>query len=308
MKLTVGTRGSKLSLTQTNGIIRLLESNFPDLKVETKVIVTTGDKLWEKPFLQISTVGMFEKEIDSAIVNEEVDFAVHSMKDLQIEDNQELTIAAIPKRESPNDVLISNQHLKLGDLPSDSKVATGSPRRKAQLLRVRPDLKISTLRGNIDSRMKKFEEGLYDATIMAEAGVKRLGMSELIAEQLPLDTFTPSAGQGALAIVTKTDRDDVINILKSLNNRSSMAEVTAERAFAQRIGGGCKVPIGVLARTECNDLMLYGSLLSPDGKIEIHSCQKGHVDSPGELGIKVAIEIRKRGIDPLIEKWRSMNE
>jgi hydroxymethylbilane synthase len=308
MKLTVGTRGSKLSLAQTNDITRRLEQCFPELKVETKIIVTTGDKLWDKPFLQISTVGMFEKEIDAAIVNEEVDFAVHSMKDLPIEDSQELTIAAIPKRESPNDVLISSKRLKLADLPIYSLVATGSPRRKAQLLRVRPDLKVSSLRGNIDTRMKKFTEGLFAATIMAEAGIKRLEMSELITERLSLEDFTPSAGQGALAIVTKTGRTDVIEVLRTINDHSSMAQITAERAFAQRIGGGCKVPVGVVARSEDVDLTLYGSILSPDGKIEIHSSQKGHIDSPKELGIKVAMEIRNHGIDSLIEKWREMNE
>lgn len=308
MKLTVGTRGSKLSLAQTNAITRRLERIFPHLTVETKVIVTTGDKLWDKPFLQISTVGMFEKEIDNAIINEEVDFAVHSMKDLPIEGSKELTIAAIPNRESPNDVLISSKRLKLADLPRDSIVATGSPRRRAQLLRVRPDLKVSPLRGNIDTRMKKFEEGLYAATIVAEAGIRRLGMSELITEQLPLEDFTPSAGQGALAIVTKAGRTDVIDVLRPINDPPSIAEITAERAFVQRIGGGCKVPVGVVARSEGVDLTLYGSILSPDGKIEIHNSQKGHIDSPRELGIKIAMEIRNQGIDSLVEKWRGMNE
>ncbi len=308
MKLTVGTRGSKLALTQASSIVTLLERNFSSLKVETKVIVTTGDKLWDKPFLQIGTVGMFEKEIDSAIVNEEVDFAVHSMKDLPIEDNPDLTIAAIPKRESPNDVLISRQHVKLSNLPPHSKVATGSPRRKAQLLRFRPDLQVSPLRGNIDTRMRKFNDGEHDATIVAEAGIKRLTMCELITERLPLDSFTPSAGQGALVVTAKTGKEDVIDVLKSLNDRSSMAEIKAERAFTQRIGGGCKVPIGVLARAEGEDLSLFGSLLSPDGKTEVHVSQKGFVDSPYELGARTAEEIQNHGINSLIEKWRGMNE
>ena len=308
MKLTVGTRGSKLALTQTNNIVTLLEGNFPHLKVETKVIVTTGDKIWDKPFLQISTVGMFEKEIDNAILKEEIDFAVHSMKDLPIEDNPDLTIAAIPKRWSPNDVLISRQQVKLKDLPPHCKVATGSPRRKAQLLRLRPDIDISPLRGNIDTRMKKFNEGSYDATIVAEAGIKRLNMCDLITEQLPLTSFTPSAGQGALVIIAKAGKTDVIDVLKVLNDQSTMAEIEAERAFAQRIGGGCKVPIGVIARAEGKDLTLFGSLLSPDGKTEIHSGQKGLVNSPQELGVRTAAEIQNHGIEPLIEKWRQMNE
>lgn len=308
MKLTVGTRGSKLALTQTRSVVELLERSFPGLEVETKVIVTTGDKLWDKPFLQISTVGMFEKEIDNAIINEEIDFAVHSMKDLPIEDNPALTIAATPKRESPHDVLISRNQIKLNDLPPHSKVATGSPRRRAQLLRLRPDLEISPLRGNIDTRMKKFNEGVYDATIVAEAGLKRLNMCDLAAERLPLDSFTPSAGQGALAVVTKTGREHVIDCLKSINDHSSMAEVASERAFAQRIGGGCKVPIGVLARAEGNDLSLFGFLLSPDGKFEVHCSQKGRVNAPRELGVKAAAGFQKQGIDSLMEKWREMNE
>ena len=308
MNLTVGTRGSRLSLSQTNAVTQMLEQHFPGLKVETKVIVTTGDKLWDKPFLQVSTVGMFEKEIDCAVISGEVDFAVHSMKDLPIEDSEELTLAAVPKREPANDVLISNNHLKLADLPADSLVATGSPRRKAQLLRVRPDLKVSSLRGNIDTRMKKAGEGVFAATILAEAGLKRLGMREMVTERLSLESFTPSAGQGALAIVAKAGRSEVVDVLRSVNDSSSMAEVAAERAFAQRIGGGCKVPMGVVAHSERGNLTLYGSILSPDGKIEIHKSQEGDICSPKELGIRVATKMLDEGIDSLLEKWRGMNE
>ncbi len=308
MRLTVGTRGSKLALTQTNGVVELLQKKLPDIEIETKVIVTTGDKLWDKPFLKIGTIGVFEKEIDNAIVKEEIDFAVHSMKDMPIEELTEITIAAIPRRESPNDVLISRQLLRLRDLPSNSKIATGSPRRKAQILRTRPDLEVSPLRGNIDTRMKKFSEGLYDGIIVAEAGITRLNMYNLISEQLPLASFTPAAGQGALAIVAKTGRKNVIDILRYLNDASSFAEIAAERAFTQQIGGGCKVPIGAVAHAEGKDLTLFGSILSPDGKNEVHCNQKGQVSSPKELGINAAAKLQKQEVNKIVDKWRVMNE
>jgi len=308
MKLTVGTRGSKLSLIQTSSVIQKLKQSYPNLKIETKIIRTTGDKILDKSLLEIKRRGIFEKEIDNAIARGEIDFAVHSMKDVPIEQHSKIAIVAVPKREAPNDALVSRERLKLAELPSNSVVGTGSPRREAQIRRVRPDLKVKPIRGNVDTRVRKLELGFYDAIIVAEAGLHRLNMSDLVSERLSLEDFTPGSGQGALAVVARRNRDDVIEILKSINYISSMAEVLSERAFIKRIGGGCKVPIGAVARTKGNALSLYGSILSSDGRTKLHAKQIGHINAPEELGIKVAEEIQRLGANHLNSRWRDAYE
>ncbi len=306
MKLTVGTRGSRLSLIQTDLVNQKLKQSYPNLEIETKIIRTTGDKMLNKSLLEIKRRGIFEKEIDEAIVQGEIDFAVHSMKDVPIEQHSKTVVVAIPEREAPHDVLVSRENSKLLDLPSGSVVGTGSPRREAQVHHARPDLKVEHIRGNVDTRTRKLELGSYDAIITAEAGLHRLNMSELITERLSLEDFTPCPGQGALALVARRDRDDVIEILKTINNIPSMAEVFSERAFAESIGGGCKVPIGAVARTKGNALSLYGAILSPDGRTELHTNRTGYVDAPEELGIEAAVEIRRLGADRIIREWRDV--
>ncbi len=308
MKLTVGTRGSNLSLIQTDVIVKKLKKEISDLEIEVKVIKTTGNRITHKPLLLIKEKGIFEKDIDKAVLRRDVDFAVHSMKDVPTIQPPKTLIVAVPERESPYDVLVSRDGLRLKDLPSGAVVGTGSPRRKAQLHSVRPDLKVESIRGNVDTRVKKLKQGRYDAVVLAEAGLQRLSIQDNITERLPLEEFTPAPGQGALAVVTRKDNEKVNEVLRLVNHRPSMAAVLAERAFVRKIGGGCKVPLGAIAQVKNGALSLYTSILSPDGKTKIQTSKAGDLASPEELGLKAAQEILTLGAGNLIQYWRELYE
>lgn len=309
MKLIVGTRGSRLSLVQTDIVKQKLIEIFPYLEIETKIIKTTGDRIACKPLLQIKEKGIFEKEIDMAILHGEVDFAVHSMKDMPTEQPPKIIIAAVPRRESPYDVLVSRENQKLESLPRGAIIGTGSPRREAQLHHVRPDLKVKSIRGNVDTRVKKLEQGLFDAIILAEVGLRRLDMQNSITERLSYKKFTPAPGQGALAVVVREDNRQAIDLLRHINHTPSMAEALAERAYIREIGGGCKVPLGALARSQNNNaLSLRASVLSPDGKVKLEDFQVGEINLPEELGLRVAQKMRQAGAEELIQHWRRLYE
>lgn len=308
MKLTVGTRGSRLSLTQTDIIIQKLKEKTPQLEIEIKIIKTTGDQLTHEPLISIKEKGIFEKEIDQAVFRGNVDFAVHSMKDLPIIQPLKTIIAAVPEREVPYDALVSRDGLKLKDLPDKALVGTGSPRRIAQLRRLRPDLKVESIRGNVDTRVRKAKQGLYDAIILAEAGLQRLKLQNCITERLSLEDFTPASGQGALAVVAREGNKKVIEILKWVNHQPSMASVFAERAFIKKIGGGCKVPLGAIAQVQNNMLTLHASVLSPDGKTKIQTAKVGDPASAEKLGFEAAQEVLRIGAADLIQLWRNLYE
>jgi hydroxymethylbilane synthase len=308
VKLTVGTRGSNLSLIQTDVVIRKLKREISGLEIEVKVIKTTGDRMSNKPLLLIKEKGIFEKDIDKAVLRGDVDFAVHSMKDVPIIQPPKTLIVAVPERESPYDVLVSRDGMKLKDLPSGAVVGTGSPRRKAQLHHARPDLKVASIRGNVDTRVKKLKQGLYDAVILAEVGLQRLNMQDTITERLSLEEFTPAPGQGALAIVAREDNEKVNEVLRRINHWPSMAAVLAERAFIRKIGGGCKVPLGAIAQVKNGALSFYAAVLSPDGKTKIQTSKVGDLTSPEELGLKAAQEILRLGAESLVQHWRKLYE
>jgi len=278
----------------------------PELEIKVKIIKTTGDKITRKPLISIKEKGIFEKEIDKAVLRGDIDFAVHSMKDVPTTPPPKTIIAAVPERGSPYDVLVSREELKLKDLPSGATVGTGSPRRIAQLLHVRPDLKVKSIRGNVDTRVRKLIRESYDAIILAEEGLRRLNMQDCITERLPVEDFTPAPGQGALGVVALEDKREVVEVLKRINHRSSMASVLAERAFTKKIMGGCKIPLGALAQVQNGKLSLYVSILSPDGKTKIQASQVGDISCPEEIGFKLAQEILKMEGASLIQKWRSL--
>lgn len=307
MKLVVGTRGSRLSLIQTDIVIQKLRKEIPNLEIEVKMIKTTGDRITRKPLLLIKEKGIFEKDIDQAVLRGDVDLAVHSMKDVPTIQPPEILIVAVPRRGSPYDVFISREGLRLKDLPSGAVIGTGSPRRAAQLHRVRPDLKVEPIRGNVDTRVRKLRQGLYDGVILAEAGLQRLNMQDCITEHLLLEDFTPAPGQGALAVVAR-EGDKVIEALTRVNHWLSMAEVLAERAFVRKIGGGCKVPLGAIARGQNDTLSLCASILSPEGKEKIQTSEVGDLASPEVLGLKVAQEMLEIGARDLIRRWRDLYE
>jgi hydroxymethylbilane synthase len=245
MKLTVGTRGSKLALAQTNRTLNQIKAKNPDIEFELKIIHTAGDKDHSKPLFSIDCKGIFEKEIDQQVVAGEVDFAVHSLKDVPIVEQQSGTVlAAIPKRDSRCDVFISKDRTPLLQLPLGAVVGTGSLRRLAQIKHLRPDLEVTPIRGNIDTRIGKVTKGELAGIVLAEAGLERMHITEEMTERLTLDQFPSAAGQGAIAVVAKEDNDQIISILQSVEDKASRAEITAERSLVLKLEGGCRVPIG----------------------------------------------------------------
>ena len=282
--LKVGTRGSSLATVQTKSIINAL-SKITHEKIDMEIIKTTGDKIQDSQLYNIDAKGIFTRELDNAVLQGDVDFAVHSLKDLPTELEGDLEIVAIPQRESSNEVLVSEY--EWDELPSGAIVGTSSIRREAFCNFHKKDFSIKTIRGNIDTRIKKVLSGDYDATIMAEAGLKRLGLNEHIKKRFSIEYFTPAAGQGAIAVVARHDSDKR-NILKNLNHLPSFQEVTAEKRVLQELGVGCQWPLGVSANIKENKLKLCAVLLTKEGKVLSRVKVEGSADEASKLGLKAA--------------------
>jgi hydroxymethylbilane synthase len=300
MKFIIGTRGSKLALRQTEIVEEMLREKFPELSFEKKIIKTRGDKISDVPLAKIGGKGLFVKEIDEAVRRGEVSFAVHSMKDVPIDLMEDLEIASVPKREDINDALISREGLTIEELGEGSIIGTSSLRRRAEILNFRNDLRVKDLRGNVDTRIRKLREGLYDAIIMAKAGLKRLGLEEYITQDLPLDIFHPSIGQGAIAIVSREDFEGK-EYLKSINHVDTMNAVRAERALLRELGGGCQVPIGAVTRVD-GELSIDAVVLSPDGKRKVEAEVRGALDRAEEIGRETARVLLERGARSILEE------
>jgi len=282
--LKVGTRGSSLATVQTKSIINEL-SKFTDEAVDIEIIKSTGDKIQNSQLYNIDAKGIFTRELDNAVLDGDVDFAVHSLKDLPTELEGDLEIVAVPLRESTNEVLVS----KFGwdELPSGATVGTSSIRREAFCNHHEKEFNIIPIRGNIDTRIKKVLSGEYDATIMAEAGLNRLGLTEYIKQRFSIEYFTPAAGQGAIAVVARHD-SDVKNVLQKINHTSSFQEVTAEKMVLQELGVGCQSPLGVSAKIKENKLKLCAVLLTKEGRILSRVKVEGSADDASKLGLKAA--------------------
>jgi len=306
MILRVGTRGSKLSVIQTEAVLRDLKTMHPNLEFQVKIIKTLGDKERRKPLFTIDSKGIFEKEIDQAIEKGEVDFAVHSLKDVPTVDTsgRKTTIAAVPKRASPHDVLISKGKVPLNALPKGAVIGTGSLRRLAQVKFLRPDLQVKPIRGNVDTRIRKVKKGEFDGAIVAEAGLQRMGLEGEIAERFPLDQFPSAAGQGALAIVARKDNKEAIKLLQTVDHPATRAEVTAERSLVLHLEGGCRVPIGAVGRANGNALSLHGCIFSLDGQKKLAAFAEGNLNEAEELGKRVAQNLLKQGAKDLEKEWR----
>jgi hydroxymethylbilane synthase len=304
MILTVGTRGSKLSLAQTRQILAEIKTVLPQLDFKIKVIKTLGDKETSKALFTLDQKGIFEKEIDLAIEKGDVDLAVHSLKDVPILESKETTIAAIPKRNSPCDVLISRNNVPLAKLPKGAVIGTCSLRRMAQIKKLRPDLEVKPIRGNVDTRIKKVMRGDYDGIIVAEAGLKRLNLESQITERFSVDQFTSSAGQGALAIVARKDNEKLLRFLEAINHPPSRAEITAERSLVLYLEGGCRVPIGAIGRANGENLSFYGCIFSLDGQTKISSSADGKIGEAQDLGMRVGRSLLEQGAKDLEAEWR----
>lgn len=265
-KLTIGTRGSALALAQTNYVLNLLKKHYPDIMINVKIIKTTGDIQADAPLHKIGGKGVFLKEIEEALLQNEIDIAVHSMKDVPLELPIGLSIVAMPQREDPRDAFICKIDDGWHKLPADSIVGTSSLRRSAQILSLRPHWSVKLLRGNIDTRWKKFEHGDYDAIILAMAGLKRLGLLSEFVYPLEISEFIPAIGQGALGIEVVNDKLDIKKRIAIINDPNTYICVSAERIFLKTLGGNCYSSIGAHAMITDNKIFMIGFVASSDGK------------------------------------------
>jgi hydroxymethylbilane synthase len=299
--LRIGTRGSPLALWQAHHVRGLLRASAPDRDVELVEIETIGDKIRDVPLVQLGGDGAFTKAIQQALLDRRVDLAVHSLKDLPTFAVDGLMLAAVPKRGPAGDAFVSKKHHSFAGMPAGAVVATSSLRRKAQLLRRRPDLKLIDLRGNVETRLKKLVEQDLDATILAEAGLVRLGLGDQITEVLDATWMFPAVGQGALGLECRTDDAETRSIVEPLNNMPTRWSVLAERALLRGLGGGCQVPIGARTTITDNLLTLRGVVLPPDGSARIDDIASGPCEQAEALGQALADRLRARGAEELLK-------
>lgn len=301
--IRVGTRGSRLAIAQTEIALAALRRAHPGVRFEVVTISTKGD-VDKRPLFTMDEKGIFEKEVNEAVRKGEVDFAVHSLKDVPSDLSDELVVACIPKRASPNDVLVNDKGQKLKELAPGSTVGTSSLRRAVQLTRSRPDLNVRPIRGNVETRVKKVINGEYDAVVLAEAGLTRIGMKDLIVERFGIRDFVPAPGQGAIAIVCKHDNKKLLGMLRQIEDPRSRAEVLAERALIKKVEGGCRFPLGAVAMTSGDRITLYASVFSADGSRNIRVKKVGKASDPEKLGNMAASMLVEQGAMEMAEGWR----
>jgi hydroxymethylbilane synthase len=287
--LIVGTRGSELALRQANYIQKCLSDLIKE-EFEIKIIKTAGDNITTSQLYNIGSKGLFTKELDKAVLEEEVNFAVHSLKDVSTELDSDLEIVAVPIRESPNEVLVSKY--SWGELPNGASLGTSSLRRKAFCNLYEKSLDFKPIRGNVGTRIKKVLTGEVDATIMAEAGLNRLYLRDYIKNRFSIEYFTPAAGQGALAIITRKD-SNVKETIRKINHFESEHEVLAEKKVLEELGIGCQWPLGSIARIKNKELELYAILLTPSGEVLHKNKVKGSIRQAEKLGEKLAKEMKE---------------
>lgn len=302
----IGARGSQLSIAQTNWVIDQLKKVHQDLEFEIKPIKTQGDTD-TRPLFTIDQKGIFEKEIDRAVAQKEIDFAVHSLKDVPSQLDENLVLACIPKREMVNDVFISSDDSTLETIKTGAVIGTSSLRRAVQISRKRPDVIVKPIRGNIETRIRKVSGENYDAIVLAKAGITRLGIDVSFTE-LSIEDFSPSPGQGALAIVSRKNDENTIQMLKKIEDANSRIEIEAERALSDFVDSGCRFPLGAYAKSNGEELSLQVSAFSVDGKKSLHVNKTGRKNDPYSLGKSVGEELREKGVNDLALNWREKVE
>jgi len=300
--IVIGSRGSQLALWQANWVKSELERLHDNVDIDIRIIATSGDIIQDVPLAKIGGKGLFVKEIEEALLANEIDIAVHSMKDVPMELPADLEISVITKRENPLDALISKNGEKLADLPQGATIGTSSLRRSSQLLKYRDDFKIHPLRGNVDTRLRKVEEGKYDAILLASAGLNRLGWANRITEEISHDILLPAMGQGALGIETRLDDAKTYDLVSALIHEQTNYAVTAERSLVGRLDGGCQVPIGAYAKIVDNLITLKGLVASLDGEIIYRSENVGPVDDAINIGQALGSKLIKMGANEILEK------
>jgi hydroxymethylbilane synthase len=295
-KIRIGTRGSPLALAQAREVAGRLAAahKLAEGTCEIVVIKTTGDMITNRPLIEAGGKGLFTKELEEALLAGSIDLAVHSMKDMPALLPQGLTIAAVLEREDPHDAFISVKYALLDQLPLGAIVGTSSPRRKAQALRQRPDLKIVEFRGNVETRLRKLRDGVADATFLACAGLNRLGLAQHITEAMPIDTMLPAVAQGAIGIETRVDDTETAVLVAPLNDEATAVCITAERAFLSKLEGSCRTPIAGHAELRNGAVHIVGEILTPDGRESFTLARTGPGQSAMRLGEEVAAELLQR--------------
>jgi hydroxymethylbilane synthase len=304
--IVIGTRGSALALWQANHVKATLE-RLHGVTVSLQIIKTVGDKILDAPLAKVGGKGLFVKELEEALLRRETDLAVHSMKDVPTEMPAGLVLTAISVREDPHDVAVTRDGRGLWEQRPGAAVGTSSLRRVCQILHRRPDFQVESLRGNVDTRLRKLDEGQYDAIVLAAAGLRRLGHGDRISETLALDASLPAIGQGALGLQCRADDAEVRVLLAPLDDPASAAAVRCERAFLQRLEGGCQTPIAAYATMRGDRLSVEGLVGRVDGTEILRAGAEGPATQPEALGIRLAEELLGRGAAKLLDEMRALN-
>jgi hydroxymethylbilane synthase len=305
--IRIGTRGSQLALYQAEKVKATLEHIFPDLQVELKIIKTKGDKILDVALSKIGDKGLFTKEIENELIDGSIDIAVHSLKDLPTRLPDGLKLGAVLERGEFRDAFVSRNGKKLAELKPGDIVATSSLRRIAGLLKINNQIVIKDIRGNVNSRLQKMEEGYCDAMIMAAAGLQRLGLERYITEIIDPEVIMPAVSQGAIAIETRENDQEVDELMAKVNHIATWNAVVAERAFLARLEGGCQVPLGCYSRVENNQLILSGFVASIDGKRYIKETISGEIEKGAGLGVEMAEKMLEKGADEILSQIKSIN-
>ncbi len=303
--IRIGTRGSKLALWQAEWVKSRLEDFHPGLSVALTVIKTKGDKILDVPLAKVGGKGLFVKEIEEALLARRIDLAVHSMKDMPAEIPAGLCIGAVPEREVPMDALISREGQPLNDLPRGARIGTSSLRRSSQLLRIRPDIAIVPLRGNLDTRLRKLDEGQMEAIVLAGAGIRRLGLDARITQLLDPEIMLPAVGQGALCVETRRNDDQIASLVAPLEDTPSRIAVTAERAFLHRLEGGCQVPIAGHATIDKGQLSLCGLVSDLEGQTVFREIRVGSPADAADIGRGLAVHLLDQGAKAVLDRLQT---
>jgi hydroxymethylbilane synthase len=306
-EIVVGTRDSALALWQTNWVVESLKALNPEINFRIVEMKTQGDKILDVALAKIGDKGLFTKELEVAMIDRTIDFAVHSMKDLPTKLPEGLKIGAICERYEPGDVVISHKGYTLANLPHGAKVGTSSLRRKAQLLKYRPDVNIQDLRGNLNTRLAKLEREDFDAIILAAAGIERLGWKEKITERIDYNISLPAVGQGSIGIEIRENDEFVQEVVGKLNHDPSQIAITGERALLRKLEGGCQIPIGSLGVVDGDNLTLHGVVASLDGKQLLRAQISGNIEEAEVLGIQLAENLIAMGADEILKQVRLEN-
>lgn len=307
-KIILGTRGSRLALWQANFVAGQLKSLHANLEVEVKIIETTGDAILDTALSKIGDKGLFTRQIEEELTVGKIDAAIHSLKDLPTALPENLKIGAVTARELPNDALITKKYASIDDLPPNARVATGSLRRRSQLLNYRPDLQISEIRGNVPTRIRKFEESDLDAIILAFAGLHRLELDSYVKQIIPVEIMIPAVAQGVVGVEIRETDAETEEFLAPLNNRDSWDCISAERSFLRTLEGGCQVPIGGFATLDGDEINLSGYTGSLDGEFALRETISGNRADAVELGLELGKRMIARGANRLLEITRNVVE